>query len=49
MLLGISFNFFAVAFSLEYATLFGALWLYALKLYEAATDIESMMTLDELD
>ena len=40
---------FAIFFSLECVTLFGALWLYALKFYEAATDIERMMMEEELN
>lgn len=31
------------AYSLEESTFFGAIWLYAVKYYEAATDIERML------
>ena len=40
---------FAVAYSLEYATLFGALGLFAMKLYEVATNIEKMITSEALE
>ena len=42
-------DIFAVAYSLEYATLFGALWLFAMKFYEAAENIENMLTSEEPD
>ena len=40
----VQYDVFAVAYSLEYATLFGALGLLAMKLYEAAANVEKMIT-----
>ena len=45
----VHFDYFAVAFSLEYATLFGALWLFAMKFYEAAENIKDVLTKEEPD